>query len=47
MKSKAIGLACALAMLAGAPTAALAQANCQNSGNFEAWLAALRKSAPN
>jgi len=45
MKTKAIGLACALAMLAGAPTAALAQANCQNSGNFEAWLAAFKKEA--
>src|SRR5499427_4596931 len=45
MKTKAIGLACALAMLAGAPTAALAQANCHNSGNFEAWLAAFKKEA--
>jgi len=45
MKTKAIGLACALAMLASAPTAALAQANCHNTGNFEAWLAAFKKEA--
>jgi lytic murein transglycosylase len=45
MKTKAIGLACALAMLVGAPTAALAQANCHNTGNFEAWLAAFKKEA--
>ena len=32
-------------MLLGAPTAALAQANCRNSGAFEPWLAAVKKEA--
>jgi lytic murein transglycosylase len=32
-------------MLAGAPGAALAQANCRNTGSFEAWLAAFKKEA--
>jgi lytic murein transglycosylase len=45
MRTGTIRLACALAMLIGAPTAALAQANCHNTGNFEAWLAAFKKEA--
>ena len=32
-------------MLLGAPTAALAQANCRNTGAFEPWLAAVKKEA--
>jgi len=45
MKTRAIRLACALALLAAAPSAALAQANCHNTGNFEAWLAGFKKEA--
>jgi lytic murein transglycosylase len=45
MRTGTIRLACALAMLIGAPAAALAQANCHNTGNFEAWLAAFKKEA--
>jgi lytic murein transglycosylase len=39
--------ACAVlaALLLGAPTAALAQANCHNTGAFEPWLAAFKKEA--
>jgi lytic murein transglycosylase len=33
------------AILAGLPGAALAQANCQNTGSFEAWLANFKKEA--
>ncbi len=32
-------------MLAGAPSNALAQANCRNTGSFEAWLAAFKREA--
>jgi lytic murein transglycosylase len=32
-------------MLMGAPTAAFAQANCRNTANFDAWLAAFKKEA--
>ena len=34
-----------LALLIGTPTAALAQANCKNTANFDAWLAAFKKEA--
>jgi lytic murein transglycosylase len=39
--------ACAVlvALFLGAPTAALAQANCRNTGAFEPWLAAFKKEA--
>ncbi len=39
--------ACALmaVMLLGLPTAALGQANCRNTGSFEAWLADFKKEA--
>src|SRR5713101_4855979 len=33
------------AMLFGLPTAALGQANCRNTGSFEAWLANFKKEA--
>ena len=33
------------ALLIGMPTAALAQANCRNTGNFRPWLAAFKKEA--
>jgi lytic murein transglycosylase len=33
------------ALLIGMPTAALAQANCRNTGSFDAWLAAFKKEA--
>jgi lytic murein transglycosylase len=38
-------LALVAALLLGTPSAALAQANCRNSGAFEPWLAAFKKEA--
>jgi lytic murein transglycosylase len=47
MTMRTIRPACAVlaALLLGAPTAALAQANCRNAGAFEPWLAAFKKEA--
>ena len=47
MKKQAMRRAQALltAFLIGMPTAAFAQANCRNTGSFDAWLADFKKEA--
>jgi len=45
MRMMGAAAAALTAMLLGAPSAALAQANCRNTGSFEAWLADFKKEA--
>src|SRR5262249_54803736 len=45
MRMMGAAAAALTAMLLGAPSAALAQANCRNTGSFEGWLADFKKEA--